>query len=317
MADIGAGTRVAFLGPLGTFTEQALLTQSDLAQCELVPVTTIPDIVRMTAAGKVDLGFVPVENAIEGTVNAAMDTIAFEADVLIQREVVLDIRMELLALKGTVLADVRRVVSYPVAISQVRTWLRANLPNAEVVAANSTAEAARIVGEAQSREVAAVGNLLSGSLYDLAPIAGDIGDHPENQTRFVVVKVNGIPRASGHDKTSLVVYQKENEPGSLLAILQEFAARKIDLVKLESRPTRKGLGNYCFLIDFVGHVSNEVVADCLIHLKANHGQVKFLGSYPVAGPGAAAQQQNSSEALVAARAWIAGVRTHVEGTQAL
>lgn len=313
MSHSNSPARVAYLGPTGTFTEQALLTQSDLASGEMVPMSTIPGVIQATEAGDVDRGFVPVENAIEGTVNIAMDTIAFESDLLIQREVVFDIRLDLLAVEGVVLDDIKRVISYPHAIAQVRQWLGQNLPEAEAVAANSTADAARLVGEQRASDAAAIGTTLAGSLYDLVSVAEDIGDHPDNQTRFVVVERDRVPPATGHDKTSLVVYQNSNEPGSLLAILQEFAARKIELVKLESRPTRKGLGNYCFMVDFEGHISDEVVADCLVQLRARHGNVKFLGSYPVGGSDAMAQRDDTSRALLDARDWILELRSHVGG----
>ena len=303
--------RVGFLGPFGTFTEQAMLTQPDLAAAELVPIATIPDVLAAVAAGEVDLGFVPIENAIEGTVNVAIDTLAFETDLLIQREVVINIQLDLLAAPGTALAEVKRVLSYPVALAQVRGWLAANLPDAEVEMASSTADAARLIGESKAHGVAAVAPALSAELYGLDILAEDIEDHPENQTRFVLVAPRGVPAMTGHDKTTIVCFQQADRPGTLLGMLQEFAARAINLTKLESRPTKRGLGNYCFIIDLVGHVADEVVADCLRELKAKNADVKFLGSYPAAGEHGEALRRDASASWRAADEWLAGLRADI------
>jgi prephenate dehydratase len=301
--------RIGFLGPHGTFTEQALLTQEDLAGEELVPFSTIPEVLVATERGDVDLGFVPIENSIEGTVNVALDTLAFETALLIQREVVINIQLNLLAPPGTALADVHTVLSMPVATAQCRGFLATELPGAEVRAANSTAEAARLVGESMAPGVAAIAPALAGRLYGLDVLATDVEDHPENQTRFLVVAPSGVPAATGHDKTTIVCFQPTDRPGSLLAILQEFAARAINLTKLESRPTKKGLGHYCFMIDLEGHVSDAVVGDCLRELKAWLEDVRYLGSYPAAGEHGAGIRRDADAAWRAADAWLSEVRS--------
>jgi len=140
-----ASARIGFLGPAGTFSEQALLSQKDLAAMELVDFSTIPDVLAATESGEVDLGFVPIENSIEGTVNAALDVLALESDLLIQREVVINVQLNLLALPGVGVDELTAVAGFPVAMAQVRTWLREHLAEAEVVAANSNADAARLV----------------------------------------------------------------------------------------------------------------------------------------------------------------------------
>jgi prephenate dehydratase len=302
---------VAYLGPRGTFTEQALRTQDDLLALDPVPMDSIPDVLSAIAEGEVELGFVPIENAIEGSVNVTLDALAFETDLVIQREVVIDVSLNLLAAPGTAVGDVTHVLSFPVALAQCRNFLRKNLPDVTVVAANSTAEAARVLGEERPAGRAALGTALAAELYDLEVIASDVADHPENQTRFVVVARHGVPAPTGHDKTSLVIYQRRDAPGSLLAILQEFAARSINLTKLESRPTKRGLGDYCFLIDFEGHVQNEVVADCLRELKMTQGDVKFLGSYPAAGDGASQVRRDTAEAYEQAEAWVRAIRGQI------
>ncbi|MDQ3147883.1 MAG: prephenate dehydratase [Actinomycetota bacterium] len=303
-------SRVGFLGPYGTFTEQALLSQPDVDESDLVALETIPDVLAATGTGEVELGFVPLENSIEGTVNVTLDVLALEADLLIQREVVINVHLHLLAPPGVPLDEVKTVLSFPQATAQVRGFLERELPGATTAAANSTAEAARLVGERGEAGVAAVGTALAAELYGLEVLAADIQDHPENQTRFVLVAPSGagIPAPTGHDKTTIVCFQHTDRPGSLLAMLQEFAARAINLTKLESRPTKRGLGSYCFAIDFEGHVADELVADCLRDLKAKVADVKFLGSYPAAGSHGEGVRRDADAAWRAADVWLAGLR---------
>ncbi|GIU84592.1 MAG: prephenate dehydratase [Acidimicrobiales bacterium] len=303
--------RVGFLGPEGTFTEQALLTQRDLAAGELVPFSSIPEVLAATEAGEVDVGFVAIENSIEGTVNVTLDTLAFESDLLIQREVVIDVQLNLLAKPGVKLDEVTTIVAFPHAAAQCRRFLSAKLGSVETVAANSTAHAARMVAEGSNPRAAAIATSLAADIYGLEVIATDIEDHPGNETRFVAVAHSGVPAPTGHDKTSLVVYQRADRPGSLLGILQEFAARSINLTKLESRPTKRMLGDYCFIIDLEGHISDEVVADALRNLKAKQADVKFLGSYPAAGDSSAEVRKNADLAWQAACEWVESIRSQV------
>ncbi len=305
------GLRVAFLGPLGTFTEQALLTQPDLAEAELVPLPEMPDVLQAVADEQVDVGFVALENSIEGTVNITLDTLAFDVDLLIQREVVINVQMTLMGLPGARLADITEVVSIPHATAQCRQFLARELPGVTTRPANATAEAARLVAEGGDARVAAIGNTLAAKLYGLDVLAADIEDHPENQTRFVAVARTGVPAPTGHDKSTIVVFQHTDRPGSLLAILQEFAARAINLTKLESRPTKRGLGHYCFIIDLEGHVGDELVADCLRDLKSKVADVKFLGSYPAAGEHGDAVRRDADAAWRAADTWIAELRSQI------
>lgn len=305
---IPANSRVGFLGPLGTFTEQALLSQPDLAASEIVPIDTIDEVLRQVDRGEVDYGFVAIENAIEGTVNLTLDTLAFDLDLRIQREVLLDIHMNLMAAPGTTIDDIATILSIPVAVAQVRDFLREKLPEAELKAANSTAEAAQILGTERPVGVAAVAPALAAELYGLDIVAADIEDHHDNQTRFVLVSKDGLAAPTGHDKTSLVIYQRADVPGSLLSILQEFAARSINLTKLESRPTKTNLGDYCFIVDLEGHVVDEVVADCLRNLKMKQGGVKFLGSYPAAAHDGAEVRAAASADWQAAKGWVEAIR---------
>jgi prephenate dehydratase len=310
-----AKTRIGFFGPFGTFTEQALLTQPDLASGELVPYRNVPDVLDAVASGEVALGFVPIENSIEGTVNFTQDALVFDYNLLIQREVVLDIEHCLLAAPGTSLADIHTVLSIPVATAQCAAWLRTNTPNAEVHAANSTADAARVVGErVETGEtgIAALAPANAGALYGLSVVAKDIADHAGNQTRFVLIARDGIPAATGHDKTGIVVFQRADESGSLISILQEFAARRINLSLLTSRPTKAGgLGDYCFIMYADGHVGDELMADALRELHAKQGGVKFLGSFPAAGTHAHSAREHVDQRWQQADDWVAELRQNI------
>ncbi len=306
-----SGSRsIGYLGPIGTFTEQALFSQPDLGDLDHRRFGSIVEVLRAVEAGSVDYGFAAIENMIEGSVNATIDTLAFDADLLIQREVVINVNLNLLVQPGVEIADIRHVRSYPVAYAQCRRYLADHLPEAAVEATNSTADAAREIADTGARDAAAIAPFRSAEVYGLEVLAADIEDHPENQTRFVMVGRDGITAPTGHDKTSFLVYQRENAPGSLVGILQEFAARSIDLVKLESRPTRKGLGNYCFLIDCVGHVADEVVADALRNVHMKQGNVKFLGSYPSAY-GTTEQRDVDRQAVTNAEQWIQSLREKI------
>jgi prephenate dehydratase len=304
-------TRIGFLGPPGTFTEEALLGEPDWEGAELVALSTQGEVLAATESGQVDLGFVPIENSIEGTVNATVDGLVFETELLIQREVVLDVHLNLLAPPGTSLADVGRVVSYPHASAQCRGFLARSLPGVEVVAANSTADAARQVGEEHPPATAALAPALAAKLYGLEVVAEAVEDHHNNQTRFVAVARYGIPPATGHDRTSIVCFQDADRPGSLHSILGQFAARNINLSKLESRPTKQALGDYCFLIDLEGHVDDEVVADCLRDLHAQLAGVKFLGSYPAAGEHGESIRRDAEESWRSADDWVASLRSQI------
>ena len=185
--------RVAYLGPPGTFSEQALMTQPDLAAAELVDLPSITDVIDAIVAGDVDLGVVPLENAIEGAVNVTLDTLTFDADVLIQREIVISVQMNLLGLPGAKLADIERVLSIPVATAQCRSFLHKELGSATTLVSNSTADAARQVIDGDDVHTAAIGTALAAEIYGLEVLAVDIEDHPENETRFGVLAREGIP----------------------------------------------------------------------------------------------------------------------------
>ncbi len=302
---------VGYLGPPGTFTEAALHTQPDLAAHDLRPMGSIPDVLFAASSGEIDYGFVAIENAIEGSVTLTTDTLAFDTELLIQREVTLRVQLNLMARPGVDLGDITRVMSIPVATAQCRQFLREKLPHARAEAANSTAEAAETIAKSKSGHVAAIAPARSAEIYGLDILASDIEDHPENKTRFVAVAREGVPAPTGHDKTSIVVFQRADVPGSLLTILQEFAARSINLSKLESRPTKQSLGDYCFLIDLEGHISDELVADALRNIHAKQARVKFLGSYPAAGDHGPSVRREARQRWTEAAAWLDGLRAQM------
>ncbi len=305
------GRTISFLGPAGTFTEEALFTQADYASAELVEAATLTEALEAVGSGRTSLAFVPIENSIEGAVNATVDSLVFEVDLFIQREVVLDVHIHLAAEAGTELGAITKVLSIPVASAQCRRYLAEHLPNAEIVATNSTAEAARLVSAEAQPGSAALAPRLAAELYGLEVIAPCVEDHSDNQTRFVALAASGLPAPTGHDKTSIVCFQREDRPGSLHGILSEFAARSINLTKLESRPTKRGLGDYCFLIDLEGHLADEVVADCLRVLHAELAGVKFLGSYPAAGDHGPELRARADTAWREADAWVASLRSQI------
>jgi prephenate dehydratase len=269
---------VAFLGPSGTNTEEALL-EMGLGAIEALPCATIDEVFAAVDSSGAEFGVVPIENSIEGSVPATLDALSFDYDLHILAEHVLDIHHTLVTAPGVGMADVTTVTSHPQATAQSRRWLAANLPGRPIVAANSTAEAVqRAVTEPG---VAAVGTSLAARLYGGQVLAESIEDHEGNQTRFVLIG-RGIVDRTGNDKTSLALLQQADKPGALFMILSEFAYGQINLVKIQSRPTKKQLGQYLFYVDLQGHVSDPEVALALECLRLKLRDVKLLGSYPAA-----------------------------------
>lgn len=297
---------------MGTFTEQAVRSQEDLAHAEHVPYRTVPDVLDAVNDGEVDLGVVPIENSIEGTVNFTQDALAFDQQLLIQREIELDVEHCLLGHQGATLQDLVTVHSIPVATAQCHGFLRRELPGAEVIPATSTAAAAQWVADHHDLTAGAIAPALAAQHFGLAVLARGIEDHAGNRTRFVVVGREGVPTPTGHDRTALVVYQRADEPGSLISILQEFAARRVNLSNLISRPTKDGgLGDYCFVIYAEGHVADELMADAIRALHAKQGHVKFLGSYPAAGAHAHEAREHADARWRRADDWVADLRSQI------
>jgi prephenate dehydratase len=273
-------TRVAYMGPEGSFSEEAA-RRAFSGDTELVGFPDIPAVISALGHHLVDAAVVPIENSIEGSVNATLDQLIHdETPPPIVAELNLQVRHHLIARPGMGLSDIERVVSIPIAVAQCRKFMLENLPQVQILPALSTSAAVQSL--VHSVRIAAIGNERAAQLYGMEVIARDIQDGDDNKTRFVVL--GGDPgAATGRDKTSICCSIAEDRPGSLMAILAEFAQRSINLTKIESRPTRGGLGKYFFLIDLEGHQSDAEVAAALDGVRGNSLILKILGSYPAAG----------------------------------
>jgi prephenate dehydratase len=274
--------RVAFLGPAGTFAEEALRASAPPG-VEEVPYPTIFEAVMGVQQRVVDRAVVPIENSTEGSVNATLDTLAHEApDVRIVAEVDHPVHQTLIAADGVAIEDVTRVLSHPQATAQCSRFLKERLPRAEVASATSTAEAVRIVA-GSTEPWAAVGPRLSADLYGASVLAERIEDHPQNLTRFVWLAADGTAPSAPATKTSVVFWGfNDTSPGALMRVLAEFAERDINLTKIESRPRRVALGHYMFFADCEGSEDDPAVAAALGALRGRVEVLRVLGSYPAA-----------------------------------
>ena len=303
-------TRVAFLGPEGTFTSQA--ASRAVADAERVPLATIAEVIAAVRNGEAALGVVPIENSIEGSVNLTLDELAFGTEgAYIRREITIPISMTVLARPGVTLEQITTVRSQPHALAQSRGWLERNLPHAALQAATSTAEAAREAA-AGDGSLAALGPAVAAERFGLEILATDVQDFAGNMTRFVVLGGRMAP-PSGADKTSVVVFFGEDRPGLLLRILDEFALRSINLTKIESRPTKQALGEYCIFLDCAGHVTDARVAEALRSVHRHAAQVRVLGSYPRADALAdVPSPADSDSAYAEAGDWFRRLESDVE-----
>jgi prephenate dehydratase len=276
--------RTGYLGPPGTFAEEALLALGTAT--EAVPYPTVVDCFRAVREGEVPEALVPIENSIEGSVNQTLDQLAAARDELkIRAEVVHPVRHHLIARRDLAPAELTRILSHPHATAQCQEYLRRHAPDAEIVAANSTADAVRTVSTSDE-PWAAIGTLRAADLYGCHVIAPDISDTDGNSTRFVLLGTEPAPAVGpGRFRTSIICALERDRPGALLAILQEFAMRAVNLSKLESRPTKTGLGRYLFFIDIDGSRERDLPVDAAITAIEQQGvaKVSFLGSYPAGG----------------------------------
>lgn len=304
-------TSISYLGPQGTFCESALLSQDDLKTLKATPKKNIVDVFKDADSGLSSLGIVPLENTIEGSVAVTLDMLIFESELMIQREIDLDVSLCIAVTSDAKKKNIQTIISHPHALAQCRDYIAKHFPDAEIKPFESTADAAQYVSKQKDKTIAAICPEQAIKKYSLNMLDNSVQDRDSNQTRFIVIG-KGVPKATGHDKTSIVCFQRANRPGSLLSILSEFAARGIDLTKLESRPTKEGLGQYCFLIDFIGHIGDDLVADCLQHVRSNHADVKFLGSYAVAGDKGVSARTNATKLWKETKNWIETLRNSVE-----
>ena len=273
--------RIAFLGPRGSFCEAAAQTLTAADSCELVPAASVLAALDAVRSGDVQQAIVPIENSVEGSVSVTLDELANGDRLVIVDEVVIPVRFALMARPGVGLAQITKVATHPHAQAQVRGWLASNLPKASVIPAMSTAAAAAALNDEPPHFDAAVAQSIAAQIYGLEILADDIQDTDDAYTRFVLVQRPGAhPRATGADKTTMSLFMRQDQPGALLAILTEFAVRGVNLTRIESRPTRKALGDYFFSVDVEGHVEDARVAEALMGLHRICLDVRFLGSYP-------------------------------------
>jgi prephenate dehydratase len=268
--------RIAYLGPPGTFTEEAALLYDETAQ--LIPFPSIPAVAVAVDSGMAEEGVVAIENSIEGSVTDTLDLLIHESGVLIKKELVLPIEHQLLAKPGTEASAVKVIFSHPQALAQCRRFIERCFPKVEVMAALSTAAAVEEM-IAYPQPAAAIGTRRAAQIYGAATLAHGIQDHASNVTRFVVLATTDHLQ-TGFDKTSLCFSFAEDCPGILCSVLQEFAQRNINLAKVESRPSKESLGQYIFLVDLEGHREDPLVSEALGRAKEKTALFKILGSYP-------------------------------------
>lgn len=276
--------RVAYLGPAGTNTHEALLAAAGTTTYELVPLPTIYDCILAVQEGTTERAFVPIENASEGSVNATLDALAVETDVVeIVGEAVHPIHTCLIAAAPMDLSDVERVISHPQATGQCAHFLRTRLPNAQVLASSSTAEAVRTVAR-EDDSLAALGSRLAAEIYRCEVLVTGVDDVAGNETRFVWLGPAGATMGEhGPWKTAIVFWGVGAEaPGWLAACLGELASRGVNLTRIESRPRKQGLGRYMFFADLEGRATESPVAEALDGLRTHVERLRVLGSFPAA-----------------------------------
>ena len=277
--------RIGYLGPEGTFSHEALLAGARVEDVEAVPLATVHDTVMAVQAGEVDRAVVPIENSLEGAVNAALDALALDApDIEIVGESILPIRLCLIATRARSFDEIEVVVSHPHASAQCARFVRASLSGARVTSASSTAEAVRMVAAEPERPWAALGPRVAAELYGCEVLAEGVEDVAGNETRFLWLAARGAAvEGTGPWKTSLVFSGAgAAEPGWLVRCLSEFAQRGVNLSKIESRPRKERLGSYLFWADLQGSAADQPVAAALAGLREHCDDVRVLGSYPAA-----------------------------------
>jgi prephenate dehydratase len=276
--------KIGYLGPEGTFSEEASLKyKNKIGKGTYRSYSTIHDILIAADKGEVDEAIVPIENSVEGSIGIVTDMLVNEVKLQIKQELVIPVKHYLLAKKNVPLKKITDVISIPIVLDQCKGYLRKNLSKAKLHFAYSTAEAARKVASEidmfGAGHPAAIGTKNAAKLYGLKIIDSEINDYRDNSTRFVVLSKADSKR-TGHDKTSIVFSILKDRPGGLYQILGEFASRKINLTKIESRPTKRTLGDYYFFVDMQGHRMDPKIAAALSKVKKCASFFKIIGSYP-------------------------------------
>ena len=310
---------VSFLGPHGTITEVAL--KFLLPDADSVSADSVISALDMVRTGAAVAAVVPIENSVEGSVSTTLDSLSSGESLVITAEVSIPVRFALLVQPGTALSDVYAVATHPHAQAQCLGWLRSQLPQAKLIPATSTADAAAVLAHITNVLAgpfnAAIAQPLAAAHYGLDVVADNIGDNAEALTRFVMVQKSGsLPPSTGADKTTLAVFMKQDHPGALLEILTELAVRGVNMTRIESRPTRKAMGDYFFSIDCEGHIDDDRVREALMGLHRICGDVRFLGSYarddghaPLLRPGVLNADFDG------AQVWLSNIRGGLNGEQ--
>jgi prephenate dehydratase len=270
---------IAYLGPAGTFCEDAARRYSDRKDLQLQPCRSIREVFQMIEQGKVKFGVVPIENSYEGAVNQTLDLLTADDNILLVGEIIIEVRQNLFTRKGLTRQEITSVLSHSQALAQCQEFLTAYLSEVELLEVSSTAAAARCVAESD-QPWAAIGNAAAAQAYDLEILLSDIQDQSNNATRFVVLSQEQAV-CTDNCKTSLLISVLDR-PGALFEVLREFYIRDINLCKIESRPARTRMGDYLFFIDIEGYREQARVREVLSALQGVAAEVRVLGSYPAA-----------------------------------
>lgn len=274
----GSIFKVGYLGPQGTFTHQAALELFPRAGTEFIDSKNILEIFENIEKDILDFGVIPIENSLQGTVRDTLDLL-IEKNLIIYGEVELRIKQNLISLKGSDISIIEKIYSHPQAFAQSRNWIKTNIPSAKLINVNSTSEAVKIVKELNNKKNSAIGTEFASKIYHLKILNSNIEDNPSNFTRFLNISKRENELKGEKIKTSLVFVVK-HVPGALYQVLRIFAEANINLLKIESRPRRKGKWEYIFLMDFEGDKDNPKIKEVLEKMESNIIWHKILGSYP-------------------------------------
>ena len=315
---MSARPRYAYLGPAGTFTEEALLQVVSADDAVLLPQTDVGSAIAAVRSGAADHAVVAIESTAEGGVTATLDALAAGEPLVILREMLVPVQFTLASGPGVTLDDVHRIGAHPHAWVQCRGWLASHLPSAvHVPATSNTAPAALLAERIADPSLpapafdAALVPPAAVTHYGLTALAREVSDNPSAQTRFVLIGHPGeVPAPTGTDKTTLVVHLPDNESGALMAMLEQFSVRGVNLSRIESRPIGDALGRYSFSLDVEGHIRDERVGEAVMGLRRRCPYVRFLGSYPRADAVAPTVHVGTADAdFVGARTWLHALRS--------
>ncbi len=271
--------RIAYLGPEGTFSEEAALIQARRDDATLVPFASIPALVSAVETGLTERAMLPIENSLEGSVSFTLDLLIDETDLKIRNELVVPVRHNLVVVPGATLAQIKTVTSHPQGLGQCRRFLERCLPGVNQVAALSTAAAVAKVLDEGDPSQAAIGTQRAAGLYGGEVLARDIQDNRSNVTRFFLLARTDA-ESTGSDRTSFCFNVRANVPGAVHEILTELSEAHIQMTKIESRPTKSALGDYTFLLDIEGHRLDPIIAETLDRIREKTARLKVFGSYP-------------------------------------